>query len=217
MTQDSISNSTTLQIAVVILASLVFISVAGSPSAAQEGDHHTLPHARASKERSTKEPPIANGSSLVFGSQLGDSISLLQLGIVESNMRSSTGDLDSDGDSDLVLSVSRGINPDGDPGRWVLIFFNDGCGQFQLFDAFRISDFIGAASGGPPIPAEISLADIDADSDLDLVLTSGNQNNPQVIVRPNVYPQATTIPADVNNDGLVNGIDLAKVLASWTG
>jgi hypothetical protein len=103
------------------------------------------------------------------------------------------GDVDGDGDADLVLQVG---NPVG--GSTVLLYRNDGSGRF-------LDDTLGNL---PPAPVggRLSLADLDADGDLDLVRTVANAFGTGLLLLHNDGTGAFT---DVTATQLVPPIDQA--------
>ncbi len=77
------------------------------------------------------------------------------------------GDLDADGDLDLVIT-DWGANPPTSPSR-VRAFTNDGAGVFaELADAVPATTTGGTGTG----PIDVDLADVDNDFDLDLLVAS---------------------------------------------
>ncbi|MBC23477.1 MAG: hypothetical protein CMJ32_06120 [Phycisphaerae bacterium] len=101
------------------------------------------------------------------------------------------GDFDGDGDLDWILS--------GYGGSW-RIYANNGDGQFSLM---QILDAPDSASCSLP-------TDLDNDGDLDLALI--DENDDLLIIMKNM---AEHVSGDFNDDGLVNGVDLAILLAAW--
>jgi hypothetical protein len=77
------------------------------------------------------------------------------------------GDLDADGDLDLIIT-DWGATPPTSASR-VLAYANDGTGVFtEMVDAIPATTMGGTGTG----PIDVDLADIDADFDLDLVVAS---------------------------------------------
>jgi MYXO-CTERM domain-containing protein len=80
------------------------------------------------------------------------------------------GDLDDDGDVDLVVS-DWGAAPRSSPGN-TLLYMNDGKGVFAAVDADYIPPPIDPALGRTPI--DVDLADVDGDFDLDILVNHRN-------------------------------------------
>jgi MYXO-CTERM domain-containing protein len=80
------------------------------------------------------------------------------------------GDLDNDGDVDLVVS-DWGAAPRSSPGN-TLLYLNDGSGVFSALEGDEIPPPIDPAEGLTPI--DVDLADIDGDFDLDILVNHRN-------------------------------------------
>ena len=63
----------------------------------------------------------------------------------------------------------------------------------------------------------VGLIDMDADGRLDLVLTQSRSGERRVGYLKNIVEIAPRIPADLNDDGRVNGKDMGLLLSDWTG
>ncbi len=101
------------------------------------------------------------------------------------------GDVDGDGDLDWMTSSFN--------GDWFL-FTNDGQGTFA-FD----QEFLAPAAASCSL-----LVDVDNDADLDLVLI--DEIADVVIIELN---DGTTIPGDLDGDGMVGIVDFLGLLAVW--
>ncbi len=101
------------------------------------------------------------------------------------------GDLDGDGDLDWVTSSFS--------GDW-LLFTNNGEGTFAFDQEFLAPDAASCSL----------LVDIDNDADLDLVLIDEIED--VVIIELN---DGTTIPGDLDGDGMVGIVDFLGLLAVW--
>jgi len=101
------------------------------------------------------------------------------------------GDVDGDGDLDWMTSSFN--------GDWFL-FTNDGSGTFT-FD----QEFLAPAAASCAL-----LVDVDNDADLDLVLIDEIED--VVIIELN---DGTTIPGDLDGDGMVGIVDFLGLLAVW--
>jgi len=84
----------------------------------------------------------------------------------------SLGDLDNDGDLDLILSGSDGSN------RITKLYLNNGLGEFSETGEGSV---MGAAG------SSLALGDIDSDGDLDLILTGSNPTPTSKIYRNSVF------------------------------
>jgi MYXO-CTERM domain-containing protein len=80
------------------------------------------------------------------------------------------GDLDNDGDVDLVVS-DWGAAPRNSPGN-TLLYLNDGSGVFSALEGDEIPPPIDPTEGRTPI--DVDLADIDGDFDLDILVNHRN-------------------------------------------
>ena len=118
------------------------------------------------------------------------------------------GDIDNDGDSDVgLVGIANGV------GSVIQILINEGGGIFSLFDEFEISiDLTLLAT------TEMDFEDTDNDGDSDLIVigTDPMTSNKAVFVLPNQIPQmGGPSSPDLNQDGEVNGADLANLLSNW--
>jgi hypothetical protein len=77
------------------------------------------------------------------------------------------------------------------------------CNDASIDEIFQISD----------------LHDMDGDGDLDLIVEvwsyDGKSQGPVVWIE-NTVKANPPLAADINRDGVVDGLDLASVLAAWT-
>ena len=97
-----------------------------------------------------------NGSNIVFINAGDGNLTNSQQSLGNSlSLACAYGDLDGDGDIDLVDAA--------DPGCWV--YLNDGQGNLAIDSGFG-ADF--------PITRSVALADLDNDSDLDVILGVAN-------------------------------------------
>lgn len=125
------------------------------------------------------------------------------------NGRGAVGDIDGDGDIDIVRSALVAYNNSPEPNYRIMACLNNGAGQFTRGWHFKHTSMVTALGEQAPF---IKLADLDRDGDLDLI-----ENFPHVRVRWNpgngdfstsmttIYSSFDTVQrlevADFNGDG----------------
>jgi hypothetical protein len=137
------------------------------------------------------------------------------------------GDLDADGDVDLVISDLRRTQPPGEPSvtrTIALVALNDGDGGF-------------AATGGPIdvarpgllAPLDPALADLDEDGDLDLAVGgsgsittllavgAGGFGAPRTSLVPDTHALEFVAPTDIDEDGHVDLVAFDDLFSSKAG
>ncbi|HSH03352.1 MAG TPA: FG-GAP-like repeat-containing protein [Anaerolineae bacterium] len=122
-------------------------------------------------------------------------------------IHTSIGDLDNDGDLDLINTTQNGQQND--------VWFNDGTGLFSTLP----NHYLGTAHGKQSV-----LADIDADNDLDAILIMNNNTatiwendgTGSFTATPQTLPNLSTLTvADLNNNGALDIFGLYQNLYVW--
>ncbi|HET9886042.1 MAG TPA: FG-GAP-like repeat-containing protein [bacterium] len=113
--------------------------------------------------RELSHPPLA----ILIGNGNGTFASPAPIGSIDAFPDAiAPGDLDADGDQDLVLASA--------PSGQVVVLLNNGAGVFT-----ETSYAIGTA---PSYPSDLAIGDVDADEDLDLMITASLSQHPPVLL-----------------------------------
>lgn len=116
-------------------------------------------------------------------------------------------DLDYSGSDDFLVCDLDKEFPN-DCSRKLKIYFN---GEISPFLADGYPTMVGWTPNGT---SDVAMIDLDEDGDLDMLI--GFCAGSAIWVQDGA-PKSPFDPADFNQDGVVNGIDLAMLLGAWTG
>jgi len=150
---------------------------------------------------------VINNGGLQGGTEGTFSNSQILPGGTDATQGVAVGDLDRDGDLDIVLANWRNSNSE--------VLINQGGAQSGTEGQFLATDLLGADTGGPDgfrQSRDVALADVDSDGDLDAIIVNGQSANQLYINQGGAQNGAEGTfgnpfsLADVNNSNPTSGI-----------